>query len=132
MAIMTVPSIFSDCVIGNREYVHEDMWTPDDTKCSRCACQHGKVVCDRIVCDCNDPHSNPICCPQCDPNTSCTHPAKSNKNYLSGQKWIDQCQTCECLVCTGSLGVWAHLKRQFPFCLFLRHASKKSFHYLYF
>lgn len=44
------------------------------------------------------------CCPQCRPNPSskseCRHQEIAGVTFDSGQRWIYQCQSCECLVLT--------------------------------
>jgi hypothetical protein len=41
-----------------------------------------------------------LCCPQCRSSKSqqCRHQEKSDVTFDSGQRWIYQCQSCECLV----------------------------------
>lgn len=41
-----------------------------------------------------------LCCPQCRASKSqqCRHQEKSDVIFDSGQRWIYQCQSCECLV----------------------------------
>lgn len=41
-----------------------------------------------------------LCCPQCRSSKSqqCRHQEKSDLIFDSGQRWIYQCQSCECLV----------------------------------
>ena len=86
------------CVVNKVERPHGDVWTPPGSECSKCLCSEGTVTCDRIVCNCTDPKVDLACCPQCDPRASCSHQIQPNLTFNSGQRWIYQCQTCECLV----------------------------------
>ncbi|XP_069969926.1 protein kinase C-binding protein NELL1 isoform X2 [Penaeus vannamei] len=92
------------CVVNGSERPHGDVWTPPGSECSQCICSEGTVTCDRFICDCSDPNVNTMCCPHCDPRASCTHQAQPHRTFHSGQRWIYQCQTCECLY--GEIDCW--------------------------
>lgn len=67
--------------------------------CRSCTCKNGVVTCKDPVCDCSAPGSRTDkCCPQCDPAASCRHQDLHYLIFRSGERWIYQCQTCECLV----------------------------------
>ncbi|RXG56460.1 Protein kinase C-binding protein NELL2 [Armadillidium vulgare] len=87
-----------NCISEGKEYENGDVWAPENAKCSQCLCSNGKVTCDRFICDCTSPHVDPICCPQCNLKSFCHHPSYPGRTYTSGQKWIHQCETCECFV----------------------------------
>lgn len=68
-------------------------------ECTNCTCTSGRLVCTRIECDCaNDDHVQSVCCAHCNAQASCAHQELPNVRFRSGQQWIYQCQTCECLV----------------------------------
>ena len=84
--------------MDDKEHQHGDVWSPPGAECSQCVCSEGRVTCDRFMCDCSDPHVDRSCCPQCDARASCPHQITPHVTFHSGQRWIYQCQTCECLV----------------------------------
>nr|XP_045616855.1 protein kinase C-binding protein NELL2-like [Procambarus clarkii] len=92
------------CVVNGLERPHGDVWTPPGSECSQCICSEGTVTCDRFICDCSDPNVNLKCCPHCDPRASCSHQSQQHITFHSGQRWIFQCQTCECLY--GEIDCW--------------------------
>ncbi|KAK8386242.1 hypothetical protein O3P69_010740 [Scylla paramamosain] len=92
------------CVVNGVERPHGDVWTPPGSECSKCMCSEGTVTCDRFACNCTDPKVDLACCPQCDPHASCSHQTQPNVTYRSSQRWIYQCQTCECLY--GEIDCW--------------------------
>lgn len=68
-------------------------------ECTNCTCTSGRLHCARIECDCtNNDHVQSICCAHCNAQASCVHQELTNVRFRSGQQWIYQCQTCECLV----------------------------------
>lgn len=74
--------------------------TPQSAPCKRCTCQSGVLSCSEPECDCSKPGSERNrCCPQCDPKAACKHQELRHVVFRSGERWIYQCQTCECLVC---------------------------------
>lgn len=65
--------------------------------CNECTCTAGVVSCSQVPCDCSV-RSDSTCCPHCDPANSCVHQELPHVVFTSGERWIYQCQTCECLV----------------------------------
>ncbi|XP_076060602.1 protein kinase C-binding protein NELL1-like isoform X1 [Oratosquilla oratoria] len=92
------------CVVDGEEKDNGDVWTPEGSPCAQCVCNEGRVTCDRFMCDCSDPRVNVSCCPHCDPRASCSHQQEAHVSFRSGQRWIYQCQTCECLY--GEVDCW--------------------------
>ncbi|KAM0736234.1 Protein kinase C-binding protein NELL1 [Formica fusca] len=93
------------CWFKGREINNGDTWTQDENSCRRCTCQDGVITCKDLVCDCSAPgsHRNK-CCPQCNPAASCRHQELHHLVFRSGERWIYQCQTCECLY--GEIDCW--------------------------
>ncbi|XP_025268414.1 protein kinase C-binding protein NELL1 isoform X3 [Camponotus floridanus] len=93
------------CWFKGREINNGDTWMQGENSCSRCTCQDGVVTCKDLVCDCSLPgsHKNK-CCPQCNPAASCRHQEFHHLVFRSGERWIYQCQTCECL--HGEIDCW--------------------------
>lgn len=78
--------------------VEDGAWLVPE-ECTNCTCASGRLHCARIQCDCaNGDHAQSVCCAHCDAQASCTHQELANVKFRSGQQWIYQCQTCECLV----------------------------------
>lgn len=70
-----------------------------EERCANCSCAAGRLQCSPIVCDCaNNDYARSVCCGHCNEQASCAHQELANVRFLSGQQWIYQCQTCECLV----------------------------------
>ncbi|XP_070164643.1 protein kinase C-binding protein NELL1 isoform X2 [Polyergus mexicanus] len=94
-----------NCWFKGREINNGDTWTQDENSCRRCTCQDGVITCKDLVCDCSAPgsHRNK-CCPQCNPAASCRHQELHHLVFRSGERWIYQCQTCECLY--GEIDCW--------------------------
>ncbi|XP_072749694.1 protein kinase C-binding protein NELL1 isoform X3 [Anoplolepis gracilipes] len=93
------------CWFKGREINNGDTWTQEENSCRRCTCQDGVITCKDLVCDCSVPgsHRNK-CCPQCNPAASCRHQELHHLVFRSGERWIYQCQTCECLY--GEIDCW--------------------------
>lgn len=73
--------------------------TPNGAPCKRCTCMSGVLSCVEPQCDCSKQGSErDKCCPQCDPKAACRHQELRHVVFRSGERWIYQCQTCECLV----------------------------------
>ncbi|CAE1234976.1 unnamed protein product [Acanthosepion pharaonis] len=64
--------------------------------CSLCKCTNGVTKCEPKECKCNAPDVNLNCCPQCTKKGKCEH-QEEPRLMAHGEKWIFQCQTCECL-----------------------------------
>nr|XP_053650559.1 uncharacterized protein LOC128701029 [Cherax quadricarinatus] len=92
------------CVVHGLERANGDVWSPPGVQCSQCTCTEGTVTCHRSPCDCSDDSLDTVCCPQCDVRASCTHQVYTHLVYTSGQRWLYQCQTCECL--KGETDCW--------------------------
>ncbi|XP_025418188.1 protein kinase C-binding protein NELL1-like isoform X2 [Sipha flava] len=74
-------------------------------ECTNCTCTSGRLLCTRIECDCAvDDHVQSVCCAHCNAQASCAHQELPNVRFRSGQQWIYQCQTCECLL--GQVDCW--------------------------
>ncbi|XP_016659491.1 protein kinase C-binding protein NELL1 isoform X5 [Acyrthosiphon pisum] len=83
--------------------VNDGAWFSKD--CTNCTCTSGRLRCSRIECDCtNNDHVQSICCAHCNAQASCVHQELTNVMFRSGQQWIYQCQTCECLM--GQVDCW--------------------------
>lgn len=60
-------------------------------------------MCRRMVCDCENPTVDVLCCPECDPRLSsqCLH-QNGLLAYSNGETWVENCQQCQCMV-SGSM-----------------------------
>ncbi|XP_077261781.1 protein kinase C-binding protein NELL1 isoform X2 [Temnothorax americanus] len=93
------------CWFEGREVNNGDPLVPSGNPCRRCMCENGVITCRDPICDCSVPESRQDkCCPQCDPDASCRHQELHNLVFRSGERWIYQCQTCECLY--GEIDCW--------------------------
>ncbi|KYM83336.1 Protein kinase C-binding protein NELL1 [Atta colombica] len=93
------------CWFENREVTNGDTLAPSGNPCRRCTCQDGVITCKDPICDCSAPGSHrDKCCPQCNPAASCRHQELHHLVFRSGERWIYQCQTCECLY--GEIDCW--------------------------
>ncbi|KAL0128223.1 hypothetical protein PUN28_003463 [Cardiocondyla obscurior] len=93
------------CWFEDREIRNGETLAPSGNPCRRCICQDGVITCKDPVCDCSAPESHRNkCCPQCNPAASCRHQELHNLVFRSGERWIYQCQTCECLY--GEIDCW--------------------------
>ena len=108
-------------------HANGDVWTSHENPCVSCECRNGVAQCSRLPCDCSSSSSpssssasasasastsasasgraaSEQCCPQCRssirnrPSMQCRHQELNKTFYDSGQRWIYQCQSCECLV----------------------------------
>ena len=87
------------CMIDGLEIADSTTAARPGRPCERCQCSAGVLACYPPTCDCSQPHSR-ACCPQCDAAASCRHQELHHVVFRSGERWIFQCQTCECLVST--------------------------------
>nr|XP_034181763.1 protein kinase C-binding protein NELL1-like isoform X6 [Osmia lignaria] len=93
------------CWFENQEVKNGETLAPAGNPCRRCTCKDGVITCRDPVCDCSAPGSHrDKCCPQCDPAASCRHQELHHLVFRSGERWIYQCQTCECLY--GEIDCW--------------------------
>ncbi|PZC79072.1 hypothetical protein B5X24_HaOG216887 [Helicoverpa armigera] len=84
--------------------------------CRACSCAAGVAVCRRAACAC-DLHDNhttastvlprlapAACCPHCEARFHCRHQELHHVTFRSGERWLYQCQICECLL--GEVDCW--------------------------
>lgn len=113
--VSTNPVSCPGCVagVGEMEVADGDEAVPPGRPCERCSCAAGVLSCRGPECDCSGTGGHSAlwppraCCPQCDPSASCRHQELHHVVFRSGERWIYQCQTCECLVswstcCSGA------------------------------
>lgn len=93
------------CMFENNEMSDQSQVRPRNQPCTLCTCSKGVVTCAEPPCDCSKwrkSQDRELCCPQCDPKESCQHQELKHVTFKSGEQWIYQCQTCECLVSVGT------------------------------
>lgn len=89
------------CIFEKIEIPDGGHVNPNNQPCKICTCNKGVITCEEPPCDCSTWRGGTgreICCPQCDPKESCQHQELKHVVFRSGERWIYQCQTCECLV----------------------------------
>lgn len=89
------------CMFEGMEISDGETISPHNQPCKICTCSKGVITCEEPVCDCSTwkkSSGRDLCCPQCDPTESCLHQELKHLVFRSGEQWIYQCQTCECLV----------------------------------
>lgn len=89
------------CMFEEAEIKDGDRVFPHNQPCKICTCRKGVITCEDKPCNCSTwkgGSGRDMCCPQCDPKESCQHQELKNVVFKSGEQWIYQCQTCECLV----------------------------------
>lgn len=86
-------------------YYHENStkWISEIDMCSQCKCTNGVTKCEPNECKCNAADVNLNCCPQCTKKGKCEH-QEELRLMAHGEKWVFQCQTCECL--NGEIDCW--------------------------
>ncbi|KAL1116125.1 hypothetical protein AAG570_005620 [Ranatra chinensis] len=96
----------ASCKLRGKEEIEDGGTLVRAKECEECHCTAGVATCKRSACDCtnSDPPPSPHCCPQCDPSASCSHQELAHLTFRSGEQWIYQCQTCECLL--GEIDCW--------------------------
>lgn len=85
----------------NMEIPDGERVSPHNQPCKICTCRKGVISCEEPACNCSTwkkGSGRDLCCPQCDPKESCMHQELKHIVFRSGEQWIYQCQTCECLV----------------------------------
>lgn len=89
------------CMFEDVEIDDGAVVSPHNQPCKLCTCSKGVISCMEQPCNCSTWRSGSgrdLCCPQCDPKESCQHQELKHVTFRSGEKWIYECQTCECLV----------------------------------
>ena len=105
---------YTDCMVDNSLHSDGSQWFDN---CQSCHCHKGVVTCEIQSCNCSNSNSlkeviPDHCCPQCPPrqqDSNVEQPPPSKclyldregvplLNYHHGQKWLSQCQECECMV----------------------------------
>ncbi|XP_061517893.1 protein kinase C-binding protein NELL1 isoform X4 [Anopheles gambiae] len=95
------------CMFEDRELKDGDKVSPSNAPCKICTCTKGVISCVEPPCNCSTWRPgvvSELCCPQCDPKQSCQHQELKHVTFRSGEQWIYQCQTCECLY--GEFDCW--------------------------
>ncbi|TRY55365.1 hypothetical protein DNTS_019037, partial [Danionella cerebrum] len=94
-----------DCAHDGKVKHNGQIWVLDDDRCSVCSCQSGLVMCRRMVCDCENPTVDVMCCPECDSRLSmqCLH-QNGLLAYSNGETWVENCQQCQCM--RGEVDCW--------------------------
>lgn len=93
------------CIFEDREIPDGGITSPRNQPCKVCTCNRGVITCTEPACNCSTWKrgiGRDLCCPQCDPKESCQHQELKHVYFRSGEQWIYQCQTCECLVSTSA------------------------------
>nr|CAH7721016.1 unnamed protein product [Callosobruchus chinensis] len=84
------------CLFEGKEVAHGVALAPKNDPCQTCTC-------DRGIMRCEEPNSEVVigppasCCPQCDPRLACRHQELTGVVLAHGERWLYQCETCECL-----------------------------------
>lgn len=91
------------CMFEDSEIPDGGQISPRNQPCKVCTCSRGVISCVEPPCNCSrwqerGSGARDLCCPQCDPKESCQHQELKHVTFRSGEQWIYQCQTCECLV----------------------------------
>ncbi|XP_055313801.1 protein kinase C-binding protein NELL1-like isoform X2 [Sitodiplosis mosellana] len=95
------------CMFEGVEIPDGERISPHNQPCKICTCNKGVISCEEPACDCSTwkkGSGRDLCCPQCDPKESCRHQELKHIVFRSGEQWIYQCQTCECLY--GEFDCW--------------------------
>ncbi|XP_037915598.1 protein kinase C-binding protein NELL1-like isoform X3 [Hermetia illucens] len=96
-----------NCMFEDSEVPDGSVVSPRNQPCKKCTCRKGVISCEEPKCNCSEwkrSVGRELCCPQCDPNESCRHQELDHVIFKSGERWIYQCQTCECLY--GEFDCW--------------------------
>ncbi|XP_071453142.1 protein kinase C-binding protein NELL1-like isoform X3 [Hetaerina americana] len=106
------------CIMDGIEVEDGATVSPKGSPCKRCTCHKGIITCEDPQCECGPlvlspsgvaipepvPSISLRCCPQCDASAACRHQELHHVLFRSGERWIYQCQTCECLF--GEVDCW--------------------------
>ncbi|XP_058832654.1 protein kinase C-binding protein NELL2-like isoform X2 [Topomyia yanbarensis] len=95
------------CMFEDSEIPDGGQISPRNQPCKVCTCSKGVISCVEPPCNCSNwrrGSARDLCCPQCDPKESCQHQELKHVTFRSGEQWIYQCQTCECLY--GEFDCW--------------------------
>ncbi|XP_039446548.1 protein kinase C-binding protein NELL1-like isoform X3 [Culex pipiens pallens] len=97
------------CMFEDSEIPDGGQISPRNQPCKVCTCSRGVISCVEPPCNCSrwqerGSGARDLCCPQCDPKESCQHQELKHVTFRSGEQWIYQCQTCECLY--GEFDCW--------------------------
>ncbi|XP_065083965.1 protein kinase C-binding protein NELL1-like isoform X5 [Ochlerotatus camptorhynchus] len=95
------------CMFEDSEIPNGGQISPRNQPCKVCTCSNGVISCLEPPCNCSSwrrGSGRDLCCPQCDPKESCQHQELKHVTFRSGEQWIYQCQTCECLY--GEFDCW--------------------------
>ena len=87
----------SDCVLDGQTFTDGSTWRDG---CNTCQCDAGRVTCAQVSCECRVSGEDRGCCPQCSDPLTCPHQTIPSLRYSAGQRWVHNCQECECLVST--------------------------------
>ena len=91
----------SDCRLEGQSWSDGSEWRDG---CNQCRCEGGRLQCQHLQCDCASPHSDQACCPQCQISPHCPHQDIPGLTFSPGQRWVHDCQECECL--HGEVDCW--------------------------
>ncbi|XP_063701263.1 protein kinase C-binding protein NELL2-like [Culicoides brevitarsis] len=101
------PDCRLSCMFEDNEIPDGGKVSPRNQPCKVCTCSRGVITCEETPCNCSTwrrGSARDLCCPQCDPRESCQHQELKHVTFRSGEQWIYQCQTCECLY--GEFDCW--------------------------
>uniref|UniRef100_A0A336MBC7 CSON008848 protein n=1 Tax=Culicoides sonorensis TaxID=179676 RepID=A0A336MBC7_CULSO len=101
------PDCRLSCMFEDNEIPDGGKVSPRNQPCKVCTCSRGVITCEETPCNCSTwrrGNGRDLCCPQCDPRESCQHQELKHVTFRSGEQWIYQCQTCECLY--GEFDCW--------------------------
>ena len=101
----------SDCVLDGQTFTDGSTWRDG---CNTCQCDAGRATCTQVTCDCRVSGEDRGCCPQCSDPLTCAHQAIPGLRYSAGQRWVHNCQECECLVSENWREGSLHSLLQFP------------------
>jgi protein kinase C-binding protein NELL len=114
------PDCRLSCMYEDNEISDGKTISPRNQPCKQCTCSKGVISCVEPQCNCSlwrRGNSRDLCCPQCDPDESCRHQELPHVTFKSGEQWIYQCQTCECLVSFFFVAPQPQMSLIFFFCI---------------